>query len=224
MFTLTSLNLNGIRSATSKGLEAWLQKHAPDALCVQEVKAQAPDVAGKFETLAGLQGVSGFSDGAGSLALFNQPDGVVLDSAGNLYVADTGNSTIRKVTPAGVVTTLAGLPAIGGNQDGTGSGAMFNLPRALTIDGSGNLYVADTGNASIRKVTPAGVVTTLTLRQGSTSSSSSSGSTGSGSTSTPSGVSSSSAPNGNGAGSMGGWFGAALGMLALLRWPRFRRN
>ncbi len=180
--------------------------------------------AGVVTTLAGLQGVSGFSDGAGSLALFNQPDGVVLDSAGNVYVADTGNSTIRKITPAGVVSTLAGLPAIGGNQDGTGSGAMFNLPRALTIDGSGNLYVADTGNASIRKVTPAGVVTTLTLRQGSTSSSSSSSSTGGGSTSTPSGVSSSSASNGNGAGSMGGWFGAALGLLALLRWPLRRTN
>ena len=56
MFTLTSLNLNGIRSATSKGLEAWLEKAKPDCICVQEVKAQAPDVAGKFEVLAGLKG------------------------------------------------------------------------------------------------------------------------------------------------------------------------
>ena len=65
MFTLTSLNLNGIRSATSKGLEAWLEKHAPDALCVQEVKAQAPDVAGKFEALAGLQGYFHFAEKKG---------------------------------------------------------------------------------------------------------------------------------------------------------------
>jgi exodeoxyribonuclease III len=56
LFTLTSLNLNGIRSATSKGLEAWLEKAKPDCICVQEVKAQAPDVAGKFEVLAGLTG------------------------------------------------------------------------------------------------------------------------------------------------------------------------
>ena len=65
MFTLTSLNLNGIRSATTKGLEAWLETHAPDALCVQEVKAQAPDVAGKFEALAGLQGYFHFAEKKG---------------------------------------------------------------------------------------------------------------------------------------------------------------
>ena len=65
MFTLTSLNLNGIRSATSKGLEAWLQAHVPDALCVQEVKAQAPDMAGTFETLAGMQGYFQFAEKKG---------------------------------------------------------------------------------------------------------------------------------------------------------------
>lgn len=178
--------------------------------------------AGVVTTLAGLQGVSGANDGTGSLALFNLPDGLVLDGAGNLYVADTGNSTIRKVTPAGVVSTLAGLPTIGGNQDGTGSGAMFNQPRALTIDGAGNLFVADTGNAAIRKVTPAAVVTTLTLRQGTSSPGSGGGTTGGGSSSTPVGGSASSGPNGNGAGSTGGWFIAALGALSLLRWARPR--
>ena len=178
---------------------------------------------GLVTVLAGLPGVSGADDGTGSLALFNQPSGLVLDGAGNLYVADTGNSTIRKVTPAGAVSTLAGLPTIGGNQDGTGSGAMFNQPRALTTDSSGNLYVADTGNAAIRKVTPAGVVTTLALRQGTTAPVSGGGTTGGGSSSTPSGGSASSGSNGNGAGATEGWFIAGLGMLSLLRWARVRR-
>ena len=179
--------------------------------------------AGVVTTLAGLQGVSGADDGTGSLALFNQPSGLVLDGAGNLYATDTGNSTIRKITPAGVVSTLAGLPTIGGNQDGTGSGAMFNQPRALTIDSAGNLYVTDTGNATIRKVTPAGVVTTLTLRQGTASAGTGGGSTGGGSTPASSGSSANAGPNGNGAGATEGWFVAGLGLLTLLRRARPRR-
>ena len=175
---------------------------------------------GVVTVLAGLPGVSGSDDGAGSQALFNQPDGLVLDATGNLYVADTGNSTIRRITPAGVVSTLAGLAGIGGNQDGTGYGAMFNQPRSLTIDASGNLWVADTGNDSIRKVTPAGVVTTLTLRQGTTSGSTGGGTTTTGGTTTSS--STSGGPNGNGAGAMGGWLPAGLVALSLLRWRQRR--
>ncbi|HEY5228656.1 MAG TPA: NHL repeat-containing protein [Opitutaceae bacterium] len=129
--------------------------------------------AGAVSTLAGPVGVAttadengaaapvGSADGTGPAASFNQPTGIAVDSAGNVYVADTGNDTIRKVTSAGVVTTLAGSPGAVGSTDGTGSAARFNAPSGLAVDGSGNIYVADAGNSTIRKVTSAGVVTTL---------------------------------------------------------------
>ena len=122
-------------------------------------------LAGVVMTLAGLAGPngsgSGSADGTGSAAQFNGPSGVAVDSAGNAYVADTGNHTIRKVTPAGVVTTLAGLAGSDGSADGTGSEARFYGPSGVAMDSTGNGYVADTENHTIRKVTPAGVVTTL---------------------------------------------------------------
>jgi sugar lactone lactonase YvrE len=116
---------------------------------------------GVVTTLAGLAGSYGTNDGMGSAAQFNSPSGVAVDSAGNVYVADTGNHTIRKVTPGGVVTTLAGRMGSQGSTDGTGSAAQFNSPSGVAVDNAGNLYVADTGNHTIRRVTPSGVVTTL---------------------------------------------------------------
>ena len=112
-------------------------------------------------TLAGLAGNVGSTDGTGSAARFSNPRGIAADSAGTLYVADTNNHTIRKVTSAGVVTTLAGLAFNPGPTDGTGSAARFRLPSGLTVDGAGTIYVADTNNQTIRQVTSAGVVTTL---------------------------------------------------------------
>jgi cyclophilin family peptidyl-prolyl cis-trans isomerase len=117
--------------------------------------------AGVVTTLAGLAGTIGSSDGTGSAARFSQPCGVATDSSGNVYVADTKNCTIRKVTPAGVVTTLAGQAGIQGSSDGTGSAAQFNFLSGVAVDGSGNVYVADQWNNTIRKVTPAGVVSTI---------------------------------------------------------------
>jgi sugar lactone lactonase YvrE len=116
---------------------------------------------GMVSTLAGLAGASGTNDGTGSAVRFNGPSGVAADSSGNVYVADTGNQTIRKITPAGVVTTLAGLAGTFGSADGTNSAARFNAPFGVTVDSSGNVYVGDSGNATIRKITPTGVVTTL---------------------------------------------------------------
>jgi hypothetical protein len=115
---------------------------------------------GVVTTLAGNPGATGFADGTGTAARFNNPQGIVALS-GDLYVVDSGNHTIRKVTTAGVVTTLAGNPGVPGSDDGTGSLALFRSPLGITAIGT-NLFVADTGNHTIRRVTtPAGAVDTF---------------------------------------------------------------
>ncbi len=112
-------------------------------------------------TLAGSVFNQGWQDGAGTEAWFNAPNGVAVDSAGNVYVADTGNSVIRKVTSTGMVTTVAGTAGSCGSADGTGAEARFNQPTGITMDGTGNLFVTDTLNHTIRRITPTGAVTTL---------------------------------------------------------------
>jgi sugar lactone lactonase YvrE len=131
------------------------------AACVLAATAPATAQEYTFTTLAGRAGSRGSADGTGSAARFYQPYGVAVDGAGNVYVADTWNGTIRKVTPGGVVTTLAGQAGSYGSADGTGSAARFGQPSGVTVDGTGNAYVADYYYHTIRKVTPGGVVTTL---------------------------------------------------------------
>jgi len=128
---------------------------------------------GIVTTIAGsLSGKSGSADGTGPAAQFNQPYGIAVDSTGtHIYVADNENEVIRKITkqtsqgtnpsPIWVVTTLAGHAGWTGTTDGTGSVARFCNPTGLAVDGAGNVYVADTNFCTIRKITPAGVVTTI---------------------------------------------------------------
>jgi sugar lactone lactonase YvrE len=113
---------------------------------------------GVVTTLAG--GREGFADGAGVAAAFNTPSALALDASGNLYVADTGNNRIRKVTPEGVVTTLAGEGTTG-FADGPAAHAQFNAPVGVAVDREGNVYVADTYNDRIRLITKEGLVRTL---------------------------------------------------------------
>jgi sugar lactone lactonase YvrE len=118
-------------------------------------------------TVAGSAGQEGGTDGTGRAALFAYPDGVAVDGAGNAYIADTNNNTIRKMTAAGVVTTLAGTAGPPGSADGSGGGARFNSPTGVAVDGGGNLYIADAGNSTIRKITAGGAVSTLAGQAGS---------------------------------------------------------
>ena len=121
------------------------------------IRKIAPD--GTVTTAAGLPGTEGTTDGEAKAARFVAPTGVTLDGKGNLYVSD--KLTIRKIDTRGVVSTLAGSRDQAGNTDGAGSAARFANPIAIASDSAGNVYVADSGNKNIRKITPGGAVKTL---------------------------------------------------------------
>jgi sugar lactone lactonase YvrE len=121
---------------------------------------------GAITTIAGTPGMSGSADGAGTAARFNDPSNIAIDGARNLYVTDTGNHIIRKITPAGVVSTLAGTAGSKGNADGIGAAAQFNQPWGIAADAAGNVYVADAENYLIRKIEPSGAVTTFAGTRG----------------------------------------------------------
>ena len=127
-----------------------------DAGDSNRIRKLAPD--GSVTTVAGS--VEGYADGPGTQAAFNTPSGLALDSEGNLFVADTGNNRIRKITPAGLVSTVAG-DGTAGYVDGPGTQAQFDGPIGLAVDTRGNIYVADTYNDRVRKITSDGVVTTV---------------------------------------------------------------
>ncbi len=116
---------------------------------------------GEVSTVAGLSGWVGSSDGLGPTARFAWPQGVTVDAAGVIYVADSGNHTIRRVTPAGDVSTLAGLPGFPGHSDEVANLARFSSPIGLAADRAGNVFVGDFGNGTVRKLAPGGVVSTV---------------------------------------------------------------
>lgn len=121
--------------------------------CIRKLLAN-----GEVSTLAGES--IGFADGQGPAAAFNEPVDLALDASGNLYVADRGNHSIRKITPGGEVSTLAGN-GTPGFAEGSGAVARFDYPSGVASDKEGNLYIGDSENNRIRKVTPQGVVSTL---------------------------------------------------------------
>ena len=110
----------------------------------------------QLSLLAGNVDGPGSADGIGAAARFDHPGSAATDLSGNVYVADTTNSTIRKITPGAVVTTLAGTAGSFGSEDGIGAAARFQYPVGTATDASGNVYVADSGNDTIRKITPGG--------------------------------------------------------------------
>ena len=113
-------------------------------------------------TFAGLFPESEFTDGSSETATFAYPSGISKDSSGNIYVADTMNNNIRKITPDGIVATLAGsLTQTKGVDDGQATDALFSGPTGLTLDKLGNIYVVDAINGLIRKISADGSVTTL---------------------------------------------------------------
>jgi hypothetical protein len=148
--------------------QRWVSSLWAIALAIFLMGAQAQAQQYYWSGFAG-GGQWGSADGTGSAAQFDGPCAVAVDGSGNLYIADTYNYTIRKVTPGAVVTTLAGSPGVTGSADGTGSAARFGVgyelgmhgPMGIAATGSGTVYVADSANSTIRKVTSGGVVTTL---------------------------------------------------------------
>jgi formylglycine-generating enzyme required for sulfatase activity len=119
---------------------------------------------GTVSTLAG-SGSAGFDDGQGTAASFKYPHGVAVDNADNIYVADSSNNNIRKITPTGIVSTLAGSRT-GQGGFGEGANARFSSPKGIVADSIGNVYVADSSNNNIRKITPTGIVSTLAGKYG----------------------------------------------------------
>lgn len=123
------------------------------------IRRIAPD--GTVTTIAGNAYDRGFADGQGATAKFSSPNGPSVDSAGNVYVADWDANVIRKIAPDGTVATLAGKPGVSGLADGKGSAALFFNPHVTALDSVGNLFVSDTGNNAVRKVSPDGTVSTV---------------------------------------------------------------
>lgn len=163
--TNATLTLNSVQSDQLGSYSVVVTNSLGSATSVSAVLSLTTNATYTFSTFAG-SGTGGTVDGTGRAAQFNAPWGIAVDAAGNVYVSEGGASgvpaapshVIRKITPTGVVTTLAGRAGVGGSQDGAGTTATFSFPRGLTVDSGGTLYVAANG---VRRISPAGVVSTL---------------------------------------------------------------
>jgi kumamolisin len=161
-----SLTISGATLAMSGDQFQCVLTYAGPTSVTSPSSSLVVDTPFTISNVAGTIGTQGNVNGTGSAAQFAYPSGIAIDSSGNLFVADFFNNSIREVTPAGVVSTpygsTAGNSDSSGSTDGTGNNARFNGPNALVTDISNNLYVADTGNNSIRKITAStGAVSTL---------------------------------------------------------------
>jgi len=174
-YTVTTLAGTGVAGAAN-GLDAAATFNQPNAISFDTAgNYYVADYGnhlirkitrgGTVSTFAGISGTTGKIDASGTQATFKFPAGIAVTSTGTVYIADSGNNVIRSITAGGTVTTRAGGGAAGGvaagYTDATGTSAKFNKPNSVTLDKNGNLYVADQNNNAIRKVTPAGVVTTV---------------------------------------------------------------
>jgi sugar lactone lactonase YvrE len=157
----TSGDANGIGTAAQFNAPSGITLFAGDLYVADSDNHRIRKIdllSGYVSTIAGSS-TSGDANGIGTAAQFNYPRGITADGAGNLYVADSSNHRIRKIESGGNVTTIAGSTL--GDIDGIGTAAQFNAPAGITIDGAGNLYVAESGGHRIRKIDLGGNVTTI---------------------------------------------------------------
>jgi len=153
------------------GVYSWLLYYADAAQHVivrvhYGLSGEGCPIPGTTEVLVGSRGVPGSADGSGSSARFFIPRGLAVAKDGNVYVSDAGNHTIRRITPGGVVTTVAGEPGVSGSNDGPARQAHLNTPSGIDVDADGNVFIVDTFNHTIRELTTDGRLITVAGRTG----------------------------------------------------------
>jgi streptogramin lyase len=161
-------NLTGLTPGTTYYLRAYASNQfgtSYGAVVKFVTSATLSSVTGIVATFAG-SGNPGFADGIGAGAQFNNPGGMAIDAHGNIYISDTFNNRIRKMTPDGTVTTIAGTGVAGYTPDGPAASAQFYAPAGLAVDAQGNIYVADYGNNMIRKISADGTTVSTVAGNG----------------------------------------------------------